>query len=83
MDGLPGMFRVSLPHAPQAGPVHVLQHRPLQRALEATDRTIDEVVNDPLARNQVAGFYKLHYWVERESERSELERQWAAPSVLR
>ena len=83
MDGLPGLFHASLPHAPEIGAEHVLQHRPLQRALECTRRTIDEVINDPFARNQVAGFYKLHCWVERETERSELERQWAMPSRVR
>jgi hypothetical protein len=30
----------------------------------------------PIARRKVAGYFKLHKWVERESEISELERQW-------
>jgi hypothetical protein len=50
--------------------------RPLRRVLEFTGHTIDDVINSPIARNEVAGYYKLHRWVERESEMSDLERQW-------
>mgnify|MGYP006207053097 CR=1 FL=1 len=38
--------------------------------------TIDDVVNDPVAKMKVLGFYKLHCWVARENETSDLERQW-------
>jgi len=55
---------------------HVLIQRPLQRVLSFTGRTIDDVVNDPIAKNQVLGYYKLHKFVERRSEIIELERQW-------
>ena len=54
----------------------VIIHRPLHRVLAFTRRTIDDVVNDPIARNQVRAYFKLHKWVRRESEISELERQW-------
>jgi hypothetical protein len=54
----------------------VIIHRPLHRVLAFTRRTIDDVVNDPIARNQVRAYFKLHKWVERESEISDLERQW-------
>lgn len=50
--------------------------RPLQRVLAFTRRSIDDVINDPLARSEVLGYYKLHCWVRRECEISELERQW-------
>jgi hypothetical protein len=54
----------------------VVVQRPLRRVLAFTGRTIDDVINDPVARNQVRGYYKLHCWIRRESEISELERQW-------
>jgi hypothetical protein len=48
----------------------------LRRVLSFTGHTIHDVINDPIARQKVAGYYKLHRWVERESEIGELERQW-------
>lgn len=39
-------------------------------------RTIDDVVNDPIVKNQVYGYYKVHRQVERFAEIRELERQW-------
>ena len=48
----------------------------LRRVLSFTGHTIDDVVNSPLAKAKVLGFYKLHRWVERENETSDLERQW-------
>jgi hypothetical protein len=55
---------------------HVILQRPLHRVLAFTRRTIDDVINDPIARNQVRAYFKLHKWVQRASEISELERQW-------
>lgn len=55
---------------------HVLVQRPLQRVLAFTRRTIHDVINDPIARREVIGYYKLYRWVERGSEVSDLERQW-------
>ena len=50
----------------------------LRRVLSFTGHTIDDVVNDPIAKAKVLGFYKLGRWVERENEVSDLERQWNA-----
>ena len=50
--------------------------RPLNRVLAFIGRTIDDVVNDPIVKNQVYGYYKLHRQIERTSEIRELERQW-------
>jgi hypothetical protein len=50
--------------------------RPLQRILAFTGRSIDDVINNPIARNEVAGYYKLHRQIERVSEVVDLERQW-------
>jgi hypothetical protein len=54
----------------------VLTQRPLHRVLAFTGRTIDDVVNSSVARNQVRGFYRLYRQIERQSEITELERQW-------
>ena len=48
----------------------------LKRVLSFTGHTIDDVVNDPMAKARVLGFYKLHRWTSRELEISNLERQW-------
>ena len=55
---------------------HVMLQRPLKRILAFTRRSIDDVVNCPIARREVIGYYKLHRWIEREVEIGELERQW-------
>jgi hypothetical protein len=54
----------------------VLTQRPLHRVLAFTGRSIDDVVNSPIAKNQVRGFYKLYRQVERQGEITDLERQW-------
>ena len=55
---------------------HVIIQRPLQRVLAFTRRSIDDVVNDSVARNEVRSYFKLYKWVQRESEISDLEHQW-------
>ena len=61
--------------APDARIERVVQ-RPLNRVLAFIGRTIDDVVNDPIVKNQVYGYYKLHRQVERASDIRDLERQW-------
>jgi hypothetical protein len=56
--------------------VEYASKRPLRRVLAFVGRSIDDVVNDPIARNQVYGYYKLCRRVERAAEVRELERQW-------
>jgi len=58
---------------------HVLTQRPLQRVLAFTGRSIHDVVNSPVVKREVLGYFKLHRWVNRESEIGELERQWNTP----
>ena len=55
---------------------HVLLRHPLRRVLNFTGHTIDEVVNDPIVKNKVLGYFKLHKLVERRYEIVDLERQW-------
>ena len=47
--------------------------------LDFTGKSIDDVVNDPIAKRLVLGYYKLHRWTEREMEIGDLERQWSMP----
>ena len=54
----------------------LLIQRPLRGILAFTRRSIDDVVNDPIVKNQVYGYYKLHRQVTRAGEVRELERQW-------
>ena len=68
--------RPSLP-GDAAQPVEqVVSQRLLHRVLAFTRRTIDDVVNDPVAKNEVFGYYKLHRQIQRSSEVRDLERQW-------
>lgn len=70
-------FGAAIPQKPAGDNVeYVLIQRPLQRVLAFTRRSIDDVVNDPIARNEVIGYFKLYRWIQRESEISDLERQW-------
>jgi len=50
----------------------------LHRVLSFVGCSIDDVVNDPICKNKVIGFYKLHRFVERRCESLELEEQWNA-----
>jgi hypothetical protein len=55
---------------------HVIVQQPLRRVLAFTGRSIDDVVNCPIVKNEVLGYYKLTRQVERMSEITELERWW-------
>ena len=55
---------------------YVLRQRALHRVLNFTGRTIDDVVNNRIVKNEVLGYYKLHKFINRRSEIRELERQW-------
>ena len=55
---------------------YVLRERALRRVLNFTGRTIDDVVNSPIVKNEVLGYYKLHKFINRRTEIRDLERQW-------
>ena len=55
---------------------HVMVHHPLRRVLNFTGHTIDDVINDPIVKNKVRGYFKLHKFVQRRCEIVDLERQW-------
>jgi hypothetical protein len=62
---------------PAEGRTEIVQiQSALKRVLSFTGHTIDDVVNDPVAKARVLGFYKLHRWTHREMDISNLERQW-------
>jgi hypothetical protein len=54
----------------------IVQQRPLRRVLAFLGYSIDDVINDPIVRNKVLGFYKLQRQVDRAMEVTELERWW-------
>ena len=55
---------------------YVMVQRPLTRLLAFRGRSIHDVVNDPIVKNEVLGYWKVFKQIERRSEMLELERQW-------
>ncbi len=55
---------------------YVLLQHPLRRVLAFRGRSIDDVVNDRVVKNEVSGYFKLQKQIERASETIDLERQW-------
>jgi hypothetical protein len=68
-------LRNAVPLYDAAKESRVIQRR-LNRVLAFTGLTIDDVVNNPIAKNQVLGYWKLSRQIDRSSEVTELERQW-------
>lgn len=69
-----GIPRLSIPDGPRTE--RLVEQRPLRRVLAFLGHSIDDVVNDPIVRNKVYGFYKLQRQVDRAMEVTELERWW-------
>lgn len=59
----------------------IVRLRVLNRVLEFTGRSIHDVVNNPIVKNEVLSWYKLHKWVQRGIEIGDLERQWNSVSA--
>ena len=55
---------------------YVVLQQPLQRVLAFRGRSIDDVVNSPVVKNEIYGYWKLHRQIQRRSEILDLERQW-------
>jgi hypothetical protein len=77
-----GFFQSLTSRFPAVPPIHtaaresrIIQTR-LNRVLAFTRLTIDDVINNPIAKNQVLGYWKLSRQIDRSSEITELERQW-------
>ena len=54
----------------------VIVQRPLGRILSFLGRDIDDLVNDPIVKGQVYGYFKLDRQVKRSTEVTEMERAW-------
>jgi len=54
----------------------VVIQRPLDRILNHLQYSIDDVVNDRIAKHAVLGYFKLSRQVKRRCEIVDLERQW-------
>lgn len=67
----------SQPHRlPNEGIELIQIQRPLDRILEHVGFSIDDVVDSPVAKHAVLGYYKLFLQVRRGCEIVDLERQW-------
>lgn len=55
---------------------HVHVQRTLHRLLAFTGRTIDDVVNCPIAKREILGYWKVQRQIDRATAVSELESQW-------
>jgi hypothetical protein len=71
-----GLARGHLDRQEASAIEYVIVQRALDRILAFTGRTIDDVINDPIARRQVAGYYRLYRQVQRGCETVDLERWW-------
>ncbi len=75
-----GLFRPtfdgSAPPVPRRVITSAVVQAPLRRVLAFTRRSIDDVVNNPLAKREVLGYYKLHKQIQRGMEVCDLEQQW-------
>jgi hypothetical protein len=71
-----GLDRPTLDAAAPATTEHVVVQKALQRVLAFTGYTLDDVLNDPIARNHVAGYYKLYRQVQRRCQAVDLDRWW-------
>lgn len=75
---LPGI-RSRFPLPPGgSGTEFVLSQRPLRRVMAFAGRSIDDVVNCPIAKREVAFYFKVGRWMERRIDLLELEEQWNA-----
>ena len=71
-----GLHRRSTARATDCFVEHVLIQRPLQRVLAFRRRSIDDVVNNPMVKNEIYGYWKLNKQIERAGDIGDLERQW-------
>jgi len=56
--------------------VFEVPRRPMQRVLAFAGRSIDDVVNSPLAKREVLHYFRLGRSIARQCEVVDLERQW-------
>lgn len=73
---LPGMGLNPSAKQDQDSIVQVHRQSDLRRILAFARWSIDDVVNNPIARRDVQNWYKMSRWLQRQVEIGELERQW-------
>jgi hypothetical protein len=71
-----GMSRLRPSAKSLTGTELVQIQRPLGRIFGHLNCSIDDVVNDRIAKNAVLGYYKLSRQITRGCEIVDLERQW-------
>ena len=71
-----GLSQIRLPLRGPDKTELILIQRPLDRILSHIGYSIHDVVNNPVAKNAVLGYYKLSRIVHRRYEIVDLERQW-------
>lgn len=71
-----GLFSSPGPEPRGQGIELVQVQRPLRRVLAFAGHSIDEVCENPIVKNKVYAYFKLHKQIERWDEIAELERQW-------
>jgi hypothetical protein len=69
--GRPAPLARGLENAEQIVPQHALR-----RILAFRLRSIDDVVNDPIVKREIFGYFKLQLQIARACETVELEQQW-------
>ena len=55
---------------------HVLLLNSLRRIMAFRHRSIDDIVNSPIAKNEMYAYWKLQHQIDRHGELIELEKQW-------
>jgi len=75
---LPGMGYRSVRQEDEQRMELLTRQRELRRILEFAGWTIDDVIDNPIARRDVRQWYKIGRWMHRRLEVTELERQWNA-----
>jgi hypothetical protein len=55
---------------------HVMTQRPLRRIMAFRGRSIDDIVNNPIVKNEVLGYWKVFKQIDRRFEVLDLEQQW-------
>lgn len=66
----------SVPVLARDAHVDVYRVSPMQRLLSFAGRSIDDVVNCPIARRHVLVYYRVGRQITRSGEVADLERQW-------
>ena len=75
-SGLPGGSPLHLHAAPLPATQHLHRASQLRKLLNFSGWSIDDVVNNRHAKNDLLRWYKLTRWTDRRLEIRELEKQW-------